>query len=106
MPFIRSLNSDRAVFNSRKSTPDIGEEKVERVFMTTRTENLKRILKTYQNIGLIVLLSFVSSCTPDLSDDPIPYQPFDDIVINLGLPAYLSLSTDQGYKYVSGGIKG
>ena len=73
--------------------------------MTTQTGRLKRILKLSQNIGLVALLLFqFNSCTPDLSDDPIPYVPFSDIVLNLGLLS--KLSTDHGFEYVDGGVKG
>jgi nitrite reductase/ring-hydroxylating ferredoxin subunit len=39
-------------------------------------------------------------------DDPVPYIPFVDIVINLNLPEYFSLQTDGGYKQISGGVRG
>jgi nitrite reductase/ring-hydroxylating ferredoxin subunit len=53
----------------------------------------------------LVLLVLVS-CNRDLSDDPIPFQAFADIVIALNQPAYASLSTDGGYKAESGGVRG
>ncbi|MBL7870144.1 MAG: hypothetical protein JNM78_00930 [Cyclobacteriaceae bacterium] len=61
------------------------------------------ILKAKYGFVLIILIS----CNRDLSDDPIPIQPFIDIVINLGLPDYFSLQTDGGYKSISnGGVRG
>lgn len=45
-------------------------------------------------------------CSPDLSDDAIPFVNFSDIVMNLSLPAYSDLQT-KGYLYVNnGGVKG
>jgi hypothetical protein len=88
-------------------TQDIWEEKVEKDFMTILTDKIKRSAFIIRSICILAIVVFeFNSCTPDLSDDPIPFQPFDDIVINLSLPAYVSLATDQGSKYVSGGIKG
>lgn len=53
----------------------------------------------------LALLSLVS-CTPDLSDDAIPWQPFDVISINLNLPEYVDLKTDGRYVYIDGGVRG
>ena len=36
----------------------------------------------------------LAGCEPDLSDDPIPWQPFDVININLNLPEYIKLKSD------------
>jgi hypothetical protein len=46
------------------------------------------------------------SCSRDLSDDPVPYIPFNDIVINLNLPEYITLRSDGGYKEINGGVRG
>jgi len=55
---------------------------------------------------LFILLSMVA-CSRDLSDDPIPNVPFADVVINLNLPDYFSLQTDNGFKELnSGGVRG
>ena len=55
----------------------------------------------------LLLLLFISSCAPDLSDDAIPFVPFSDIVVNLNLPEYASLKMDGGYKYLKdGGVRG
>jgi len=70
------------------------------------------INKIFSNISTlrkisVVILYFIVSCNQDLVDDPIPFQPFDPIVINLSLPAYVSLATDGGYVYVNdGGVRG
>src|SRR5688572_18468381 len=54
---------------------------------------------------IILFLSFLISCSPDLSDDAIPSVVFQDIVINLSLPEYNSLNT-KGYQYLSEGVRG
>ena len=45
-------------------------------------------------------------CTPDLSDDAIPFLAFPDIVINLTLPSYNALTVNGGHKNISGGVRG
>ncbi len=52
------------------------------------------------------MLLFLSGCAPDVSDDQIPYIQFADVVINLNLPAYVSLKFDGGYTYLGGGVRG
>jgi hypothetical protein len=82
------------------------EEKAERDFMTIRP---KAVNFSSRAIHLaIAFTSFVLaiSCEPDLTDDPIQYVHFDDIVINLTLPAYVGLASDGGHAYVGGGAKG
>jgi len=54
----------------------------------------------------LALLGFITGCSPDLSDDPIPPATFPDIFIDLNLPAYTDLKTDKGFKYINGGVKG
>jgi nitrite reductase/ring-hydroxylating ferredoxin subunit len=54
----------------------------------------------------LAIISMVG-CEPDLSDDPIPYTPFDVIYLNLNLPEYNILKTDGGIKSINeGGYKG
>jgi hypothetical protein len=60
------------------------------------------IRKAKYGIALIILIS----CNRDLSDDPIPTQPFIDIVINLSLTENFSLQTNEGSKAISGGVRG
>ena len=49
----------------------------------------------------------ILGCQPDLTDDEIPYQPFDVININLNLPAYNALRTDGGSMAINeGGVRG
>ena len=54
----------------------------------------------------IAVLFLLMACEPDLSDDPIPYTPFTEIIINLSFPEYTSLRTDGGYKEINGGVRG
>lgn len=53
-----------------------------------------------------ILLSTLITCSPDLTDDPIPPATFADIFINLSLPENVVLNTDGGSKYVGGGVRG
>jgi len=52
------------------------------------------------------LVMFIASCSPDRSDDPVPFIPFVDIVINLNLPEFVGLRTDGGYVETNGGVRG
>lgn len=54
----------------------------------------------------VISLAAVWGCEPDLTDDPIPWQPFDIIQINLNLPEYVALRTDGGSKTIAGGVRG
>jgi hypothetical protein len=75
------------------------EENQERDFMIINKNILAVLI-------LIVLAGFIS-CKPDESDDEIPYVPFADININLGLPEFFPLQASGGYKLINeGGVKG
>lgn len=52
------------------------------------------------------LLLTILSCTPGRYDDPVPFIPFVDIVINLNLPEFIALRSDGGFAQVSGGVRG
>ncbi|HEY5745762.1 MAG TPA: hypothetical protein VIU12_06785 [Chryseolinea sp.] len=54
----------------------------------------------------VVFLFLFLNCSPDQTDDAIPYQPFPDIVMNLNLPENTALRSKGGYRYISGGIRG
>ncbi len=54
----------------------------------------------------ICIFLLLIACEPDLSDDPIPYIPFTEIIINLSFPEFAALKTDGGYKEIKGGIRG
>jgi len=62
--------------------------------------------KFFQQISILpMLLILLSACSPEISDDPIPFVPFATIYVNLNLPAYQSLKT-SGYVYIDGGVRG
>jgi hypothetical protein len=66
-------------------------------------------LKFLPGVVVLLMLTAFNSCTPDLSDAAIPYQPFSPIVLNLNLPENVGLRTDGGYKVISsadGGVQG
>ncbi len=67
-------------------------------------EKTDRVMKSVTLSFLLFSLIFFSSCEPDLSDDPIPYVQFTDIIINLA--NYPSLQFDGGYEYFGGGVRG
>ena len=57
-------------------------------------------------IWVLTLLAILG-CKPELTDDPIPWQPFDVIQINLNLPQYISLKSDATHVYLNnGGVRG
>lgn len=74
-------------------------EKVEKVFMSI----LHRV-QSQRYFQLVFLL--LVACSPDMSDDQIPYQPFPDIVLNLNLPENFALKSKGSVKLVNGGIRG
>jgi hypothetical protein len=62
------------------------------------------ILNNLLKKGLLVSL-FLFSCSPDLVDDPIPFQPFPDITIILS--NHPALATDGGFILINdGGVRG
>lgn len=56
--------------------------------------------------GSLLALLLLVSCKSELTDDPIPYLPFTDILINLSFPEYTALRVDGGHKEINGGIRG
>lgn len=69
-------------------------------------KHLKDFMST-KGISYAFIFFFLFACDPNLSDDPIPYIPFNDYVINLNLPEYIALRTDGGYKEVNSvGVRG
>ena len=87
------------------------EEKAEKGSMTIQVKITSRegMCSRIINCFLIMLVTFVgyNSCSPDLSDDPIPWVPFASITINLNLPQYQNLRTDGGWTYLNdGGVRG
>ena len=55
---------------------------------------------------ILALLCF-SGCDSEPTDDPIPWQPFDIIQLNLNLPEYIHLRSDRSHAYLNnGGVRG
>ena len=83
--------------------PDIWEESQVGDFMTMAINSLVTRIKT----ALITLVTLtLSSCSPNLSDDPIPYIPFASVTINTNLPEYTNLRT-LGFQAIDDiGVKG
>lgn len=66
---------------------------------------LKTIVASLLLAGTSILGSGCGSS--DMTDDPIPYVPFDQIVINLNLPLYSKDLNANGYVYLDqGGVRG
>ena len=81
--------------------PVITAEKVAKVFMTIRHKKISFLP------GFITLcLVAITACAPNDYDDPIPYAPFPDIVLNLNLPQYFGLKTTGTTLAVGGGVRG
>jgi hypothetical protein len=58
-------------------------------------------------VVILAVLVQISSCNPDITDDPIPFASFGSIYINLSLPVYTRLKSDGGfYYYDDAGVKG
>ena len=56
---------------------------------------------------VIIGVTFLASCSQDLSDDNIPLAHFPDIVINLSLPSNIALASKGGIKALNdGGVRG
>ncbi|MDL5045559.1 hypothetical protein QQ054_05835 [Oscillatoria amoena NRMC-F 0135] len=71
------------------------------------TKNNLLLLKIFFKLAACTLMLATSvTCSPDLSDDPIPPATFANIFINLSLPENLLLNTDGASKYFSGGVRG
>lgn len=75
--------------------------------MIIQENKFQTILRRQLTKVAVIIVLFVVGCSPDLSDDPIPYQAFPAFTINLNLPLYHSLNTDGGWKYTDdGGVRG
>jgi nitrite reductase/ring-hydroxylating ferredoxin subunit len=81
--------------------PVITAEKVGKVFMTTRHNKISSLLCV-----ITLCLAAIAACAPNDYDDPIPYAPFPDIVLNLNLPQYFGLKTIGATLAVGGGVRG
>jgi hypothetical protein len=72
-------------------------KKAERVFMIIRSE-------APQILRVITFTFLIFSCSPDLVDDPIPFESFPDIIITTSNHAPLNI--DGGYIAITGGVRG
>lgn len=81
--------------------PVITAEKVAKVFMIIQ-HNKRRYFFGFITLCLIA----IASCSTNDYDDPIPYAPFPDIVLNLNLPQYFALKTTGATLAVGGGVRG
>lgn len=52
-------------------------------------------------VSLLFAVLGISSCEPNLVDDPIPLASFSDVVINPSFPEYTDLNRDGGFKDIS-----
>jgi hypothetical protein len=59
-----------------------------------------------RKVKFLFFILILIGCNSDLSDDPIPFVSFSDIILDINLPEYVGLKTDGGYKEVSGGVRG
>ena len=76
------------------------EEKVAKVFMIILLSKIRVLL------GSIILFCALNACEPNEYDDPVPYAPFPDIVLNLNLPENIGLKTTGATLAVGGGVRG
>lgn len=54
----------------------------------------------------LFIITVLFACSSDLTDDPIPPALFDDIVMQLTLPQYVSLNTKGYYEFSNAGVRG
>jgi hypothetical protein len=78
------------------------EEKVVKVFMIIRSSSFYSTPQRWIQVVAFTLLG----CSPDMSDDPIPYQPFPDIILNLALPENIALKSKGNAREINGGVRG
>jgi len=76
------------------------EEKVAKVFMIILRNRIRRLLR-----WIVVFIVF-ASCDPNPYDDPVPYAPFPDIVLNLNLPENIGLKSQGVTLAIGGGVRG
>jgi|SRR5690349_8147710 len=61
----------------------------------------------WRTFFLLLAITSLHSCSPDLTDDPIPRDTFSAVTINLNLPSYVKLFTDGGWVYYDDvGVRG
>jgi hypothetical protein len=79
-----------------------GDEKPEKDSMITRTHKVTDFRRKF----LFAAMVFLMACSSEPTDDPVPFLPFPDIVINVNLPEYIALKNTGGYKVINGGVRG
>ena len=58
-------------------------------------------------VRLLVVILVLGSCEPQMSDDPIPWVSFPDVVMNLSFPENIALRTDGGIREINdAGVRG
>jgi hypothetical protein len=68
--------------------------------------NIRSLLTFAANAFLFFICTLILSCDSDLTDDPIPYQPFPPLVIELTLPSNNAFNTLGWMAFTDAGIKG
>jgi len=81
---------------------DTMAEKVAKVFMSIRSLECRATRRRWIFVFVVIVLG----CSPDLSDNPIPYQAFPDIILNLNLPENIGLKTKGNAREINGGVRG
>jgi nitrite reductase/ring-hydroxylating ferredoxin subunit len=75
--------------------------------MDIGVENRAGDFMSIRKASIFVLAGALSSCEPQLVDDPIPLASFTDEVMNLYLPEYSAIRTSGGYKELNSiGVRG
>ncbi len=59
------------------------------------------IIRQIFSFLIVVIAATWSGCAPDLLQDEMGIEQFDDAVLNLNLPTYQSLFRDGGYVYLN-----
>ena len=58
-------------------------------------------------VGCVSVAIGMMGCQPDLTDEAIPWQPFDVVNLNLNLPEYINLKMEGSYIYLDDpGVRG
>jgi len=83
---------------------DIWEENRGKDFMNMVTSS--KFLRCLTSFLISFAVLVLTGCSPNISDDPIPYVPFPTLTININLPEYTNLRT-LGYAEIDDiGVKG
>lgn len=69
----------------------------------------EKVSMSIRKSKFIVAIVFLFACESSMLDDPIPFAAFDDVIINLSFPDYITLNNDGGYKAINdqnAGVRG